>query len=622
MKKMIFSTNKIKFETVIGIIVMTYMLGLTLCPIDRRFCNTDILLIRSVIGTALLIVAGLIVKIVYARTSKKRNKTGRITDNSKVTDNTSANKNYDHIRIVDMLVGLWLLYYVCRVWFGAEYPCATDSIKTIMMFITYFVLRLFFSFYQLKSRWLIAGIMGCGCYEALFGMLQMLSGTSNHQLFLVTGTFYNPGPYSAYLMLGVVIGLCLIHIESEGMFNMKIGKFKTTQLYYIALLLTAFVIPITWSRSAFIALILICLWIYRDKYRKYQYYIWGIIVVSIVGLYIVKKGSADGRLVIWLSSLLTWTHHPWIGTGVGSFFHSQAEGMAEMYSDKGHLPLFDSADVTSVMCNDFLKIILEQGVVGALLCAAITILTLVKLHRQSQALCYGCVALIIFSMTSYPFELLPYKLIAVLIAAWGNAQHDAEPYPSKVYKYVDTFIGTRSRKVIAVTLCFVVITGLFINNEISERMEKDHDYSLLFAYSCHEAFLTDYYEMLPIEADNSSFLFDFGQTLRNLGRYSDSNAILKIGTHVSNDPMFYVLIGNNYCDMKLYSYAEMTYMKAYAVMPNRLYPIYQLMNLYKKMNNTSKMKKMANRVVEFKEKITSQAIEEMKHKAREILKLK
>lgn len=43
---------------------------------------------------------------------------------------------------------------------------------------------------------------------------------------------------------------------------------------------------------------------------------------------------------------------------------------------------------------------------------------------------------------------------------------------------------------------------------------------------------------------------------RHSNRYVDSNAMLHLGTLVSNDPMFYVLQGNNYCEMMLFDEAE------------------------------------------------------------------
>ena len=131
--------------------------------------------------------------------------------------------------------------------------------------------------------------------------------------------------------------------------------------------------------------------------------------------------------------------------------------------------------------------------------------------------------------------------------------------------------------------------------------------------------IEDGYEYLASESDNHEFLFDLGKRLREEGRYNDSNAILCQGTRCSADPMFYVLMGNNYKDMKHYDLAEQAYKKAYSVMPNRLYPLYQLMMLYHDSGDTQKERAMAKRVIEMKPKIESPATRDMKKKAMEII---
>ena len=114
---------------------------------------------------------------------------------------------------------------------------------------------------------------------------------------------------------------------------------------------------------------------------------------------------------------------------------------------------------------------------------------------------------------------------------------------------------------------------------------------------------------------NKHFLFDFAKMLSVDGRYNDSNAVLRIGTLVSNDPMFYVIQGNNYIEMGFPQDAEKAYKKAFSIMPNRLYPLYQLMLLYEKEGDSEKMSKMAQQVIAFNEKVASPAINEMKKKA-------
>ena len=285
------------------------------------------------------------------------------------------------------------------------------------------------------------------------------------------------------------------------------------------------------------------------------------------------------------------------------------------------MPLFDTADITNFMCNDYLKLMLEQGMIGALLCALAIITMLVKLNRNSKSLCYAIVALLIFSITSYPFELLPYKLIVILIAAWGNSQPKIEATDKANQREIHKPLFSMGKAHCIALSLVLVLGGVFLKTEMNKRIEAANSYHLISNIQ-QEAFINDYYELLPLESDHSLFLFDFGKLLRTFRRYNDSNAILQKGTLVSNDPMFYVLMGNNYKDMKHYDMAEQAYQKAFSVMPNRLYPLYQLMMLYHDSGNIKKAKTMAKRVIEMKPKIESPATKDMKKKAKEILRNK
>lgn len=584
------------YNTAISVIVMLYILWQTLQPTNVRMTITEV---NLTLGIEMLVCFTLLTCLIHKSKKGQRD--------------TCFNMGWS-----DVFVLLWLIYYCCRVWFWTEIPCATDALKGVMMFMVYFALRLFFSFYHLSVKTLILGLLLFGGYEALLGLSQLMNGSSNHALFLITGTFYNPGPYSAYLVLAAVILLSMLHSETKGMYLLEVKKVKTIYFYYGLLLLFVIVLPATWSRSAFVALAVTCLWIYRDKYYRYRYFLWGSIIVVVFGLYFIKKGSADGRLFIWLSSLTAWTHSPLIGTGIGSFFHAEAEGTSELFANNGYMALFDSADITNFMCNDYLKLLLEQGLIGGLLCGLATITMLVKLYESSKSLCYAIIALLIFSITSYPFELLPYKLIFVLIAAWGNSQPTTEAPIDAIQRMIHEPLLSYGRMCCLAMSGILIFGDVFLKAEMDKRIEAGQSYQL-FSNLEQEAFVNDYYELLPLESDHSLFLFDFGKLLRILGRYNDSNAILQKGTMVSNDPMFYVLMGNNYKDMKHYDLAEQAYQKAYSVMPNRLYPLYQLMMLYHDCGNTQKAKAMAKRVIEMKPKIESPATRDMKKKAMEII---
>ena len=165
----------------------------------------------------------------------------------------------------------------------------------------------------------------------------------------------------------------------------------------------------------------------------------------------------------------------------------------------------------------------------------------------------------------------------------------------------------------------LILPSYLITKQIQTRYNADRAYQM-FAGMENEVFIKDYYELLPLEYDNPRFLFDFGKTLRTHGRYNDSNDMLRQGTLVSADPMFYVLMGNNYKDMGYPDLAEGAYKMAFSVMPNRIYPLYQLMQLYKENGDVKKAKAYAKRIISFKEKITSPATKQIKSEAEDYLK--
>lgn len=549
-----------------GCMTVTFLLWLTVMDVEVRWTESNVVLGWSVLG--LLMVAVVL---------------------HLLTGGNRLRWNW-----VDVLVAMWMIYVMGRVWMGGEYACGTEFLKMIGMGLPYATLRGIFAWSKLSPVYFIGGLMLCGVYEAVLGMWQLVSGVSRHSQYLMTGNFQNPGPYSAYLMMAAVIGWGWTQELIEGRLRTAVWCMTAFMLLFL---------PATWSRAALVAVGTIALWLYRQKYWKYRWTVWIGVVVSAVGFYLAKQGSADGRILTWTASLTAWWHKPWLGVGMGGFRVACADGVAELYREHPTSWLFTSGGVTDFAFNDFLKVLVEQGLVGALLCVATAVLVMKKLYNASRPLFYGLLSLFIFSMFSYPFELLPYQIILVLLSAFA-ANH------------VDEDEETIHRKLGRVMLLLVLVPiAFFVAKEMQRRHETDKEVKM-FSGMHHEAFINDYYELKPLEMDNASFLFDFGKTLREAKRYNDSNDVFRQGTQVSSDPMFWVLIGNNYRDMQCYQEAEEAYKKAFAIMPNRLYPLYQLMGLYEETGNVEALRRTAREIMALQPKIKSPATEAMADSAR------
>lgn len=538
------------------------------------------------------------------------------------------------LTLADAIAATWFVYFVGRTWIGNEWPCRMEFLKTVKTFLLYVGLRCAFDRTRMSAWVLIGVILTFGCYEAYLGFSQMYGDdVSRHGLFALTGNFLNPGPYSAYLMIGVVIGLsALKNMQNQPIVNdiqnilfvkkilrriperikgvvRNVKSITWRHVVTIAVIIMAIMLPATMSRAAFLGVAVVVLLIYRGRYWKYRYIVWGTIAFVGVAFYFFKQGSADGRMIILKATLTTWVDAPWFGIGIGGFLHAVAEGIARLSTTNTDL---SSAGVADYAYNVLLKIVVEQGVIGGLMAVAFAVVALIKMSRNSSALFWGMVTLLVFAMFSYPFDLLPYKVIAVLVVAWSESKDENQKtndQSQKTIGWINVFLLS----------CFLGIASWQAGKMVSRCLKIEKNLGMAYSFSDFYS-VEEGFEWMSSEGDNHEFLFAFGKKLREEGRYKESNAVLSQGAKCSADPMFYVLMGNNYKDMKHYDLAEKAYYKAFSVMPNRLYPYHQLMLLYKDWGDMKKAKAMARRVVDMKPKVDSRLTRDIKKKAADFLR--
>ena len=479
-----------------------------------------------------------------------------------------------------------------RAYFDTTYPCMSFCLRVIIMFTLYAGMRLLLSSSNLPEWVLVTGVLICALYEVFVGGSQLIGGNSRHSLYALTGSFLNPGPYSAFLSVGLVMSC-----------RLKKGCWLS--------FLFAVLLPATWSRAALVSAAVCMGVIYWDAFKRWWWQIMISFIILVIGLYLLKRGSADGRSIIYIISTLCIFDAPIFGAGIGSFCHKYAEKMDCFYQQ---FPSFNfhSADVIESAYNCVLQIGVEQGGIGICFAMTLVALLIIKLNKKGKILGLGLLCLLIFAMFSYPFDLLPYQIIFVVISAYAAAD----------YRSIDTsknkFQLLRAYFLSFAVLGNILMLSCFTYKKVKDRENAESDYKVMAGIN-HSAFINDYYELLPLLSDNKNFLFDFGKILASDGRYSDSNAILRMGTLISNDPMFYVLQGNNYSKMGFFQESELSYVKAFDIMPNRIYPLYCLMLLYEKNGKLEQVINMAHWVVDFKVKVGSPATKEMQEKAKDVI---
>lgn len=512
--------------------------------------------------------------------------------------NMTHKKSFVGFRLEAVLI-TWWLYITAYAYLLTAYPVSGMVLKSTLFLGIYLALRLLFGIKRVPGDALATLIVLWAFVETGIGFHQLFTGRSLHYRYPMTGTFLNPGPFGTMLATGLVVAVALWRKYSGKVRHEVVRQYLVPAI----LLLPACVLMSTWSRAAILASAATLLYMYRSEVKPYRW--WIVVGGSVTALvyYLFKQGSANGRGIIWWVSGHSILEHPWIGTGIGSFKHRYAQTMARLTEGMPDGSL-QSADVLDYSFNEWMHIGVEQGLVG-LLFAGCTALLLLRYARNEGSTLKWCLpVLLITSLFSYTFELLPFQIITVVVTAHLSS---AQVKPER--RSVTTCICYAT---LSIALCLMTVPQLRCRAKMNEEYERIAGYM-----DAH--FIPDYYEMLPWMSDNPKFLFNFGKILREEKRWNDSNAMLRQGELVSNDPMFVVLQGNNYADMEEPELAEACYRRAYRMMPNRIYPLYKLMLLYRETEEQEKCLAMAERVATFPVKVASPATRDMKKEAEEMI---
>lgn len=215
-------------------------------------------------------------------------------------------------------------------------------------------------------------LMGFGAMEALHGLGQIAGiYPSNHSLFVLTGTFYNPGPYSGYLAAVLPIALFRMLVS-----NGKKDRLSVVQYYFsmCVLLLICCVLPAGMSRAAWFASLISCGYVVLRAYRvkvksfvsKHRYAVSGVLIVGALlasSAYFMKRDSADGRLLIWKITSQAIASSPW-GEENGRTFSAIYGDAQERYFTNCEYSESEAwvAGTPDFAFNEFLQIAVVHGI--------------------------------------------------------------------------------------------------------------------------------------------------------------------------------------------------------------------------------------------------------------------
>ena len=494
--------------------------------------------------------------------------------------------------------------------------------------VLWFLLRFIFTGWPQLRLFFLTAIVVTGLVEAVLGMRQLhgFEG-SNHSLFRLTGDFYNPGPYSGYLAL--VLPVCLWMILRQ-------TKMYLYYLVWITLLAIIVVLPAGMSRTAWIAATLSCAWVYWEQrigWKKTKTYIYEFKTLTIVssvlvlisvagaltGIFLLKKDSANGRLLLWKITEQAIMEQPWTGTGLGGFPAAYAETQAQYFAS-------GEASETEMMVagcpeygfNEFLQIGLEQGLVGLMVFVLLLGYSLFRGVKNRQAgAAGGILALMVFSLASYPLQLPEFWVVLVVLMGIANTTIyiNTPPTPSR-----------EGKKILSVAVIggMAVCCGwLFWQQKgYYQGYKKWNTLKMLYNSKAYEAAADGYEELVPLMGHKPELLFEAAQCLSKTEWFAEANHLLERAMKLSGDPMIHYMVAKNEQDLGNYQKAENLLLHAIEILPERIYPYYLLTKLYSETAffQEDKFIKAADAVLTKEPKVESTAIREMRTEVKKMLK--
>jgi hypothetical protein len=572
-------------------------------------------------------------------------------------------------KLPDLLI---LLFCAAAVLITVKHTGRLTNKCMLLIFVTafYFYLRIFLAG---KSK-LIYGLCGLafvitGLVETVWGFMQLYNvAYSQHNLFQITGSFFNPGPYSGWLATVFPMALGFVLFNSKGInrkwrevmqnfllrvtswfrfFNCKGHKVSQSFpvayknilrliahfLCLAAVLSIILILPAAMSRaswlatlggSAFIGIMYVVsvsgkrVFAFRDYFKKNRK---KIIVLSIaviilltvlmLGLFFLKKNSALGRAFTWKIAVQTIVEHP-MGVGLGNFAGSYGDVQATYFaSGTGSERDEYVAGGVEYAFNEYLQICIETGIIPFLFFLAFVVYVLVLGIRNKNIIPAGSlVSLLIFASMSYPFNVLPFVIAFVFLSALCMTDNNNEK--SEYKKTYPKFVIWAFLITVPVSIALIFQYSTFNLQFYNTHKRWDNT-------NINNETVEGYARRYPYLQDEIIFLFGYAQSLSALKQYNKSNEILRKAMQISCNPVLYIIMGENCQALKQYELAEQSFRKAANIVPYLLYPHYMLAKLYHETEEKDKMESEINIVMTKPPKVESMAIEEMRE---ELIELK
>lgn len=370
-----------------------------------------------------------------------------------------------------------------------------------------------------------------------------------------------------------------------------------------------------------------------------------------LSLYLFKKDSADGRILIWRVTTNIIKDYPLSGVGHDMFLSHYMDYQAEYFKSNPVSKYKLVAGNIQFVFNEFLKLLVENGMVGLLLILAILILffsgrsslnkkdvqifnanelesskiqtakSLFNVALNIQTILIAAIlSLLVFSCFAYPSEILPIKVIVVVILAIGvKLLSNGEAIKQQNIKHsngkTSNFQAFKQRS-LHTTLALVFLSiSIFTIKDIVKLKQAYITWNGALEQYYHREYkgcLEKYAKAYPLLKSNGDFLLNYGKALSIANKHNEAIRILEQSKSYLTSTITYTALGDSYQKAGKNDMAEQAYFNTLNMCPDRFYPLYLLAKHFEHAGRKKDAIEFAQQIINKPIRIPSTAIAEMK----------
>lgn len=503
------------------------------------------------------------------------------------------------LKAIDILCLVYFIYNLLWLLVTSK----TKNIETIYLF--FFLAMLYINIRNISSIYykyilysfpfiVISHFIYYICWENPYYFLYEHKG-------VFTGFLHNSGLWGEFVAMTLICNIGLIHLNKKSK--------KTSTLLIFVSFIVSFMLYESDSRASWLSFAIGILTFFSPLIIKHLpksiiirtgslLILICLCTYLISGLYSYKKDSADGRILIWKISLEMVKDKPILGYGFDGFRKNYMNYQAA-YLQAKQLPetINNLADDNHHAFNEFLRIIIEQGIIGVII--LFIFLTTIgytiykyKLYIDtvSRTIISCLTALLFFSFFSYPLSTFHINaLIVILLAGLACSSQDTPIWKLQI----------RSISLIIPYSIIFFISSVYLFSY--SKANSDWLNTLKGVYT-NDNILEEARKKL---SGNPYFLSTYGKYLNKKKRYSKAASILS--QSIKEYPSYYTVmeLGISYKAQKKYTEAMHCFYKAMHMIPHKIKPLYFMMELYYDQKDYKSAIQLSNRILCKQPKIRS-----------------